>query len=112
VTDDWTISFVPALSDDDGDGVPNNEDNCPSVFNTNQLDMDNDTIGDACDPNTEITTNTILTEDTSLSGDLTVDGATLTVPVGITLDFDFINNKILVKAPNGKILVQSGGKIT
>ena len=37
--------------DDDGDddGVPDDEDNCPDVFNPDQDDADQDGIGDACD---------------------------------------------------------------
>jgi len=36
------------MADDDGDGVPNMKDNCPSVVNLDQADSDNDRIGDAC----------------------------------------------------------------
>jgi len=35
--------------DDDGDGLPNASDNCPSDPNPDQLDTDIDGIGDACD---------------------------------------------------------------
>ena len=35
--------------DDDLDGVPNEVDNCPSVANANQIDCDQDGLGDACD---------------------------------------------------------------
>ena len=48
-----TSELIGVLEPDlDGDNVPDSSDNCPSVFNTNQLDIDNDTIGDVCDPNT------------------------------------------------------------
>jgi len=35
--------------DADGDGVPDNVDNCPAVFNPAQDDVDSDGVGDACD---------------------------------------------------------------
>lgn len=43
--------------DDDGDGIANNEDNCPTIFNpprpmdNGQSDWDGDATGDACDDN-------------------------------------------------------------
>ena len=39
----------PPAPDGDGDGVPDSDDNCPTVSNTNQADADGDGIGDACD---------------------------------------------------------------
>ena len=36
-------------ADDDGDGVLNTADNCPTVANANQVDADGDGAGDACD---------------------------------------------------------------
>jgi len=38
-------------ADDDGDGVRNQEDNCPAISNPNQADVDGDSIGDACEIN-------------------------------------------------------------
>jgi hypothetical protein len=35
--------------DSDGDGIPDTEDNCPTVSNPNQEDADSDNMGDACD---------------------------------------------------------------
>lgn len=40
----------PDPNDRDGDGIPNAEDNCPSVANPDQADADSDGKGDACDP--------------------------------------------------------------
>jgi hypothetical protein len=39
--------------DDDGDGVPNDCDNCPNDPNPDQSDLDADDIGDVCDPCTD-----------------------------------------------------------
>jgi hypothetical protein len=36
-------------ADDDADGWPDAQDNCPCVQNPNQLDADSDTMGNACD---------------------------------------------------------------
>jgi hypothetical protein len=38
------------LPDKDGDGVADDEDNCPTTANSNQADTDHDGQGDACDP--------------------------------------------------------------
>lgn len=37
------------IFDDDRDGVPNDQDNCPSQANQDQADADNDGLGDVCD---------------------------------------------------------------
>ena len=37
--------------DEDGDGIADSVDNCPSVANSDQLDADSDGIGDVCDSN-------------------------------------------------------------
>ncbi|UCH87405.1 MAG: thrombospondin type 3 repeat-containing protein, partial [Dehalococcoidia bacterium] len=56
---DLTVDAI-AEGDTDGDGIPDEVDNCPTVPNTDQTDSDGDGVGDACDncptvPNTDQT---------------------------------------------------------
>ena len=53
----WTVTFeggvaraTVALADRDGDGVPDDDDNCPDAPNPDQADRDGDGVGDACEP--------------------------------------------------------------
>ncbi len=50
----WAAGLPPggifgAFTDPDGDGVPNRQDNCPTVANPLQTDSDDDGEGDACE---------------------------------------------------------------
>lgn len=40
---------ITVIIDTDGDGIPNNLDNCPSIPNPNQADTDGDGVGNVCD---------------------------------------------------------------
>ena len=44
----FTVTVTPL--DSDHDGIPDSQDNCRNVANTDQKDSDRDGIGDACDP--------------------------------------------------------------
>jgi hypothetical protein len=43
------VVAASGVRDTDADGVPNDQDNCPDVFNSDQTDTDGDDVGDACD---------------------------------------------------------------
>lgn len=42
--------YTLKVLDSDGDGFIDTRDNCPSISNTDQSDIDSDAIGDVCDP--------------------------------------------------------------
>src|SRR3954471_926765 len=50
------------IHDSDGDGVPDDIDNCVSVPNPDQHDEDGDKVGDACDPCPQVANATLDTD--------------------------------------------------
>ena len=43
------IQLEQLVADDDSDGIPDDEDNCPNTANPDQVNTDSDDLGDACD---------------------------------------------------------------
>lgn len=48
-----------AIVDTDGDGIADSEDNCPEISNPDQLDSNGNGVGDACEGNICLGTNTL-----------------------------------------------------
>lgn len=50
---DFRFGTIVAIKDNDSDGILNDADNCPDIFNPDQEDNDSDSIGDVCDPDND-----------------------------------------------------------
>ncbi len=51
----FDVLVVSPVTDTDGDGLDDDTDNCPNDANPDQADIDDDGIGDACDPAINVT---------------------------------------------------------
>ncbi|MFH0981179.1 MAG: hypothetical protein V2A79_06550 [Planctomycetota bacterium] len=88
----WGCQTSP--TDQDGDGIPNESDNCPEHYNPSQADCDSNGIGDACEPGaTDCNTNDI-PDDCDIAAGTSMDCNVNTVPdecdiaAGTSLDLD------------------------
>jgi hypothetical protein len=103
--------------DTDGDGVVDTEDNCIDTANPDQVDTDEDGIGDVCDtdnPLPEITTTEIKFVQLPQNG-TTVGKIEATDPDGETLTFTQSGDNftgVLSIASDGSITVSSGALLT
>jgi hypothetical protein len=92
----------PTIVDTDGDGVPDDEDNCPSVSNADQADADSDGLGNACDANSYAPA--VATEAADANGN---EGSTLTTS-GSFSDQDGNNTLTITKVSGDGTVTDNG----
>ena len=103
--------------EDDGDQIPNSQDNCPEEYNNDQTDSDGDGVGDACDNCPETSNVDQLDSDGDGIGDL-CEGV---LPIKHTIDLEnfdiFLKNHqrgIILQSADGscyRLTIQNNGKI-
>lgn len=93
---DFTLNFLsygPLVLDEDEDGVPDDEDNCPTVYNPEQTDVNDDGFGDACvDPSVVIPPGADV-DPTATIGPDTIINKEVTVGPGVSIGSDVDLNK-------------------
>ena len=105
-----SAEFVVKPRDTDGDGVPDDIDNCPNVANPNQSDDDFDGIGDYCDPDFPMCEGCPLAEnEIKVSRLITPDtfGPESTWQI-INIE-NFPNSRVLVYNRNGQLVFEKVG---
>ncbi|MGA1871120.1 MAG: right-handed parallel beta-helix repeat-containing protein, partial [bacterium] len=98
-------------NDDDNDGIDDSRDNCPFCFNSDQADIDKDTLGDACDPFNNLEPGTLEVGQrgyayTSIQDaiDSALPGATILVHEGSYVEnIDFKGKPVILKSVSGYI---------
>jgi PKD repeat protein len=90
----YILSVSAPITDADGDGIPDESDNCPAVANPDQADADGDGFGNVCDTNAYAPTVATAAEDASDN-----EGSTLTTS-GAFADQDG-NNTLTISIQSG-----------
>jgi hypothetical protein len=84
---------LPPVADADGDGVPDGDDNCPTVANADQSDRDGDGAGDACDAS----------DDRPVVGGISASPAQLSGPVYAMKPVTISTAALSMRHPSGAV---------
>jgi predicted outer membrane repeat protein len=102
VCDIGAYEYQDSFNDTDGDGVPDNIDNCPTVYNPDQLDSNGDGYGDACvSPDVSIPSSSSFGSNPQIGSGTTVNknvtvGANAQIGSNVTLNKDITAGDDLV----------------
>jgi len=99
------VIYTPPVTDSDGDGVPDNTDNCINIQNTNQYNLDNDAFGNVCDDSTDVVASQTIDDCMKFGGHLNVTG-------GALLTFTSISKAIIPSGSNFSVSSTSGALLT
>ena len=87
-----TTIFFGELGEVTSDGVPDYQDNCPSLFNPNQTDSDGDYRGDNCDNCPQVANGLQEDGDMDLVGDVCDNCLTISNPLQEDIDGDSVGD--------------------
>lgn len=80
------------MQDQDKDGIINQTDNCPTIPNLDQSDLDGDGVGDLCDSEPDVF-NVILSQFTQTLGSVMMHNASWKLDSSILLGFEVMKNQ-------------------
>ena len=108
----WLIDDSQS-NDSDQDGVIDDEDNCPETSNPGQIDSDDDGVGDACEPSTDLSISKVDLVQAVFDPDIEKDGRLdlvldrQTALIVTVIANDLATETVVIKARLGEQVIPS-----